>query len=147
MVKVFPEPVTPSRTCVRSFRLHAFDQVGNRRRLVALRIEIGLDDEALAAFGFIRPRRPVRRPQLLVAELFAALAQQTIERLLARHAAECADTGRLIAVLRAPREAPMGRCIAVLDHTRCGVIFRLFNPQRLRQIGVEFAGATGVLPT
>ena len=43
---------------------HAFDQFGDRLRLVALRIEIGFDDEALAAFGFIRPRRPVRRPNL-----------------------------------------------------------------------------------
>ncbi len=44
---------------------HAFDQFGDRRRLVALGIEIGLDDEAAAAFGFVRPRRPVRRPQLV----------------------------------------------------------------------------------
>ncbi len=41
---------------------HAFDQFLDRRRLIALRIEVRLDDEAAAAFGFIRPRRAVRRP-------------------------------------------------------------------------------------
>ncbi len=44
--------------------LDALDQVGDRLRLVALRFELGLDHQALAAFGFFRPRRAVRRPHL-----------------------------------------------------------------------------------
>ena len=57
--------------------LHALDQFGDRGRLVALRLEVGLDDEALAAFGFLRTRRPVRRPGDRVAEFGAAFAQQS----------------------------------------------------------------------
>ena len=52
---------------------HAFDQVGDRRRLVALGIEIRLDDETPAAFGFVRPRRPVRRPDFVVAVLLRGI--------------------------------------------------------------------------
>ena len=44
--------------------LDALDQLLDRLRLVALRLEVGRDDEPLAAFGFLRPRRPVRRPRL-----------------------------------------------------------------------------------
>ncbi len=41
---------------------HAFDQILDRRRLIALGVEVGFDDELAAAFGLVRPRRPVRRP-------------------------------------------------------------------------------------
>ena len=58
----------------------ALDQLGDRLRLVALRGEVGLDDERLAALGFLRPRRPVRHPGLVL-ELRPALAQQRLERL------------------------------------------------------------------
>src|SRR4029077_6633845 len=64
---------------------HAFDQFLDRTRLVDLRIEIRLDDELAPAFGFFRPRRPVRHPDLAgafaFAEFRAALAQQLFERL------------------------------------------------------------------
>ena len=60
--------------------LDAFDQVRDRLRLVALRLEVGFDDEALAAFGFFRARRAVRRPRLR-AEFRPALAQQIFQRL------------------------------------------------------------------
>ena len=67
--------------------LDALDQFTDRVRLVALRLELGFDDQALAAFGFFRPRRPVRHPDFaarrFVAEFGAALAQQSIQRLLA----------------------------------------------------------------
>ena len=43
--------------------LDAFDQFLDRLRLVAFRLEVGSDLEAHAAFGFFRPRRPVRRPR------------------------------------------------------------------------------------
>ncbi len=55
-----------------------FDQFADRLRLIALRIEVGFDAEAAAAFGFIRPRRPVRRPRRF-AKFGATLAQQAIE--------------------------------------------------------------------
>ena len=58
----------------------ALHQFGDRLGLVALGLEIGLDDEALAALGFLRPRRPVRHPGLL-AKLRPALAQQRFQRL------------------------------------------------------------------
>ena len=65
--------------------LHAFDQLVDRQRLVALGLEVGLDHELPPAFGFLRTRRAVRDPDLpglgLVVELLAALAQQLIQRL------------------------------------------------------------------
>ena len=61
--------------------LHALDQFLDRGRLVALRLEVRLDDEALAAFGFLRPRRAMRRPGDRAFELRAALAQQRVQRL------------------------------------------------------------------
>ena len=42
--------------------LDAFDQFADRLGLVALRLELGLDHQLLAAFGFFRPRRAVRHP-------------------------------------------------------------------------------------
>ncbi len=66
----------------------ALDQFGDRLRLIALRAEIRLDDEAAAAFGFFRPRWPVRRPGFL-AEFRPPVAQKVLERVLAREAAEC----------------------------------------------------------
>ncbi len=63
----------------------AFHQFTDRLGLVALRLELGLDDEALAAFGFLRARRPMRHPHLAAAgrvgEFLAAFAQQGVERL------------------------------------------------------------------
>jgi len=41
---------------------HAFDQFGDGLRLIALRVEIRLDDEAAAALGLVWPRWTVRRP-------------------------------------------------------------------------------------
>ena len=80
MVKVLPEPVTPSSTCVRSLRLTPSTSSRDRLRLVALRLEVGFDDEALAAFGFLRPRRAVRRPRH-GGNFRPALAQQSLQRL------------------------------------------------------------------
>ncbi len=65
----------------------AFDQFDDRLRLIALRLEIGFDDEAAAAFALFRPLRPVRHPDFARAFAFAefrpAFAQQSVERLLA----------------------------------------------------------------
>src|SRR6202011_512692 len=55
------------------------DQFGDRLGLVALGLEVGLDDEAVAALGLLRPRRTVRRPRP-VGELAPAFAQQPVER-------------------------------------------------------------------
>ena len=101
--------------------LDALDQVLDRLRLVALRLEVGGDDEALAAFRFLRPRRAVRHPHLAVAggEFRAALAQQSFQRLLAGHAGEAARLRRQIGARQAvfgvflfftsPRRAGRGR--------------------------------------
>ena len=73
----------------------AFDQIGNRLRLVALRFEIGFDDQAPAALAFLRPLRPVRHPDfagaVVLAEFRPAFAQQLVERLLAGKAGDRAD--------------------------------------------------------
>ena len=58
----------------------ALDQFDDRLGLVALGGEIGFDDEALAALGFLRPWWTMRHPGLL-AELGTALAQQGFQRL------------------------------------------------------------------
>ena len=65
--------------------LDALDQFGDRGRLVALRLVFRLDDEAHAAFGFLRARRAVRRPDLdlavLALELGPAVADQRVQRI------------------------------------------------------------------
>ena len=71
---------------------NAFDQVLDRLRLVALRLEVGGDCEAQAPFGFVRPRRPVRRPGR-ARKFRPAFAQQPVERLLAGQPAEGAHSG------------------------------------------------------
>ena len=60
MVKVLPEPVTPSSACSRSMRPHARHQLADRGWLIAARLEIRLDDERPAALALLRTRRPVR---------------------------------------------------------------------------------------
>ena len=61
--------------------LYALHQFRDGERLVALGDEIGRGHETLAAFGFLRPRRPVRHPRLvLIAEFRAAFAQQVFQR-------------------------------------------------------------------
>ena len=59
MVKVLPEPVTPSSTWVCSPWRAVADQLGDRRRLVARRLIVGDEPEFPAAFGLFRPLRPV----------------------------------------------------------------------------------------
>ena len=67
MVKVLPEPVTPSSTWLALAILgDAFDQLADRRRLVAGRLIIGDDPELLAALGLLRARGLVRHEGLAV---------------------------------------------------------------------------------
>ena len=82
MVKVLPEPVTPSSTCVRSCAVDALDEILDRRRLVAGRLEIAtIMTIGDAAFGFFRAGRAVRRPQLAVlVQRVAALDQRRQRR-------------------------------------------------------------------
>src|SRR5205085_9540072 len=61
----------------------ALDQLVDRLRLVALRREVGLDEEAAAALALLRTRRPVRRPRFLD-EFRPPFAQQPLERLRGR---------------------------------------------------------------
>ena len=62
----------------------ALDQLSDRGGLVALRLVFGLDDEGLAAFGFLGARRAMRRPDFQLAvlafELRTALADQVFQR-------------------------------------------------------------------
>ena len=57
IVKVLPEPVTPSSTCVRSRASTPCDEVPDRGRLVAGRLEVGDHLERDAAFG-LSPAAP-----------------------------------------------------------------------------------------
>ena len=70
----------------------AFDQFLDGGRLVALRLVFGLDLEAHTAFGFLRARRPVRRPDFYLAvialEFRAAVADQVLQRVGGRLDAE-----------------------------------------------------------
>ncbi len=62
----------------------ALDEILDRRRLVALGLQFGLELDLHAAFGLFRPRRTVRRPHRGAAargELRPALAQQFFQRL------------------------------------------------------------------
>jgi len=85
--------------------LDALDQVGDRGGLVALRLVFGLDDERLAAFGFFRTRRAVRRPDfhpaVLALELGTAVADQGVQRIRGG-----GDAERLHLVARWPRPSP-----------------------------------------
>ena len=120
---------------------HAFDQFGDRLRLVALRVEVRLDDETSPALGFFRARRPVRRPDsgvaVFVAEFGAAFAQQLIERLLA---GETRNRARVRGFRS--RETQVGRPHVgrddVADVVR-GLLVLLLDAERARQIGIEFA--------
>jgi hypothetical protein len=64
--------------------LDALDQFGDRGGLIALRLIFGSDHERLAAFGFLRAGRAMRRPDfhlaVLAPEFGAALADQILQR-------------------------------------------------------------------
>src|SRR5262249_37895385 len=75
--------------------LDAFHQLLDRLRLVALGVELGRDDELLAAFRLLRARRAVWSPRRR-REFRPALAQKAIERLLAGHSGEAAGLRRQI---------------------------------------------------
>ncbi len=121
---------------------HAFDQFGDCLRLVALRVEVRLDDETSPALGFFRARRPVRRPDsggaVFVAEFGAAFAQQLVERLLA---GETRDRAR-VRGLRSRETQSGGAHIGRDDVTDVilAVVVLLLDAERARQIGIELAG-------
>ena len=116
---------------------HAFDQLGDRLRLVALRLEIGLDDEAPAAFRLLRPRRPVRRPRA-IEKLGPAFAQQPVERLLAGET----GNGRNLAAARPPQaqvRRPHVRSYHAALRVAFGVSFLLIDTQRAGEVRIELA--------
>ena len=107
----------------------AFDQIRNRGRLIALRLVVGFDHEAHAAFGFFRAGRAMRRPDFQLAvfafELGAALSDQIFQRvgggldaerfhLAARRAGE-----RLIVILGG-RQAKLPRQLGIERRDRRG---------------------------
>src|SRR6202035_4547155 len=101
----------------------ALDQFLDRGRLVALRLVFGLDHERLAAFGFFRARRPMRRPDFYLAvlalEFGTAVADQRVQRIRGR-----GDAERLHLVARRPRH-------------RGGVLFLRGEAELLRQLRIE----------
>ena len=119
---------------------HAFDQIGNGLRLIALRIEVGFDDQWASAFGFFRSRWPVRHPDfvgaVLLAKFGAAFAEQLVERLLAGEAGDRSDFAR-----SRTREAQMSRTHVGRDHVPCvlWLTLLLIDAERVREIGIEFA--------
>ena len=89
MVKVLPEPVTPSSTWVRSLCLTPVHQLGDRLRLVATRLELRLEASLTPPSLLSGRGRPMRRPWLL-AKLGPPLAQKLFQRLLTGEAREAA---------------------------------------------------------
>ena len=75
----------------------ALDQILDRRRLVAGRLEIRLHDDRDAALGLFRPGRPVRRPQLAVLVQRVAALDQRRQR---RHGRGDARTGHPLGVFQ-----------------------------------------------
>ena len=135
---------------------HALDQVGDRLRLIALRLELGLDDERAAAFRLVRPRRPMRRPDsvgaVLLAEFFAALAQQFLQRVHAGGDAERHRLRRRPVPLLALRLGNLGNLVALgrrlADERLAGIA--VVVAQRLGQFRIEidraFADIAGLRP-
>ncbi len=111
--------------------LDALDDVADRLRLVALGLEVRFDHQALAAFGLLRPRRPVRRPRPL-AEFGPALAQQRLQRLHRGGRAGDAAEGRQARILR--------RGLGLLRRAgEGGIGFVVGDPQGTRQVRIELA--------
>ena len=103
--------------------LDAFDQFLDRGRLVALRLVFGFDHEGHAAFGFLRARRPVRRPDphlaVVALEFGAAVADQVFQRV-----GGGLDAERFHLAARRPRQ-------------RLVIVFRGRQAELPRQFGVE----------
>ena len=66
---------------------NALDQFLDRLRLIALRLEFGHDAEPPPAFGFVRPRRPMRRPRRALADIGIATVEQFLQQFCARRRA------------------------------------------------------------
>ena len=109
-------------------------EVGDRLRLVARGREVRLDHQPVAALGFFRPRRPVRRPRPL-AEFGAAFAQQRLQRLHRGGRAGDAAKGRELGAF--PRRP--GLLPPAFGGGRGALVLVAFDTPRLRQIGIERA--------
>src|SRR6185436_1598369 len=118
--------------------LHALDQLLDRLGLIALRLEVRLDDEPLAAFGLLRARRAMRRPGDRTFELGAALAQQVLQRLRRRGDAHRLDVAAL------HRAALALRALELRLRKRHRVAI---EPERAREFrrGFDQLGVAGVL--
>ena len=80
MVKVLPEPVTPSSTWSRSRALTPATSSSIARGLIAARLIFRDELELDAAFRLFRARRPVRHPRRLVAQIGIAAFEQVFQR-------------------------------------------------------------------
>ena len=122
----------------------AFDQIGDGPRLVALRIEIGLDDQPPAAFALFRPLRPVRHPDfvgaaVVLAEFRPAFAQQPVEGLLAGEARNRADFAAARSLQAQPRRPHVGRDHVLRVFLR-GAALVVSDAERAGEIGIELTG-------
>ena len=150
MVKVLPEPVTPSSTCVRSWRCTPSTSSSIACGWSPLGSKSDLMTSALAAFGFLRPRRPMRRPRDCVAEFRPALAQQVSPAPASTGGdAERHRLQRRPVALFAPRLGNVGNLVADLHRRhRPPPISGLARiaaavAQRLGEFRIEFGGALG----
>jgi hypothetical protein len=119
----------------------AVDELGDRLRLVARRLEVGLDPERDAALGLLRPRRPVRHPGLAVLEARVALGEEPRQGLDGGRDAvgrDRAGVRRVRAVVGAPHAEALRERRVEVGEVAVGVILRpLGEARRLRALPVD----------
>ena len=81
MVKVLPEPVTPSSTWSRSWARTPFTSSSIACGWSPFGSNSDTTRNAPPALGLVRPRRPVRQPRRPVADVGVALFQERFERI------------------------------------------------------------------
>src|SRR5262249_225015 len=113
--------------------IDAFDQFVDRLRLVALGLEVRLDDQPEPALALLRPRRPVRHPGPC-GEFRPALAQELLERVRGR-----GDAGLARGRQRRRARAPAGRC-ALAFRVRSRRLVLGVEAELPRQVGVDRPG-------
>src|SRR5262245_43815048 len=119
------------------------DQFDDRLRLVAPGLEVGLDDEAEAAFGLVRARRPVRHPRPL-AELGPSFAQEPFQR--RRRGSDTRALGRKLSLLIAVAAERPGDLVADRGQRRLGhvaLLRRLAESARRRHARLVGGGEIG----
>ena len=118
--------------------LHALDQLGDRLRLVALGLEIGLDDEARGRLPTSPAAAAGAASTGRIEKLRPAFAQQPVERLLAGET----GNGRNLAAARPPQAQVRRPHVRSYHAALCvafGVSFLLIDTQRAGEVRIELA--------